>query len=135
MSLDVPKTRCHVRQFVGLINFIRRHIPRLSQQLVLFTDLQSEKKKFEWTKSHQKAFEEVKRSVAESTLLRHSNFAEVFEVFYDASKDAFGGIVMQSHGPILFFSRKLSVAQKNYSVMEQELLAIITILDKNRTLL
>jgi hypothetical protein len=42
-----------------------------------------------------------------------------------SSKFHFGAVIMQNNRTLAFFSRKLKKAQQKYSMMEQELLAIM----------
>ena len=46
-----------------------------------------------------------------------------------------GSVISQQGKPIAFWSRKLNDAQKNYTTMEKELLAIVETLKEYRTIL
>lgn len=70
-----------------------------------------------------------------STLLHFPDYDLPFEIYTDASSYQLGGIVSQAGKPLAFYSRKLTSAQTNYSVMEQELLSIVEILKEFRSLL
>ena len=53
------------------------------------------------------------------------DFSKPFEIHTDASKYQLGAVITQENKPIAFFSRKLNKAQRNYTVTELELLAIV----------
>jgi hypothetical protein len=57
--------------------------------------------------------------------LVYPDYSEVFEIYTDASSKQLGAVITQKNRSIAFFSRKLSVAQRKYSVTKIELLAIV----------
>jgi len=78
-----------------------------------------------WAKVHQKAFDDVKATIAKEVVLAYPDFDKVFEIYTDASTKQLGSVITQSNRPLAFFSRTLSVQQQKYSVTEIELLAIV----------
>ena len=58
-----------------------------------------------------------------------------FEIYTDSSKFQLGAIITQNNRPLAFFSRKLNTAQQKYSVVEQELLAIVETLKEFKGIL
>ncbi len=56
--------------------------------------------------------------------MAYPDYSEVFEIYTDASSKQLGAVITQKNRPNAFFSWKLSVAQRKYSVTEIELLAI-----------
>ena len=57
-----------------------------------------------------------------------------FEIHTDASDFQLGAVLSQRGKPLAFFSRKLNSAQKNYTVTEKELLAIVECLKQFRNI-
>ena len=58
------------------------------------------------------------------------DFSKPFQIECDASDTAVGGVLTQEHDavqkPLAFLSRTLTSSEKNYSVHDRELLAIVT---------
>eukprot|EP00957_Ditylum_brightwellii_P196724 14989115-Ditylum_brightwellii.AAC.1 len=63
--------------------------------------------------------------ISQEALLLYPDFSIPFEIYTDASDTQLGAIISQQGMPIAFYSRKLNSAQRNYTAMEQELLAIV----------
>ena len=68
-------------------------------------------------------------------MLSYPDFDKPFEIYTDASDYQLGLVITQEERPIAFFRRKLNKAQKNYTVTEKELLAIVETLKEFRNIL
>jgi len=85
---------------------------------------------FEWTDDCQSAFETLKRKLTQAPILVYLNFGLDFVLETDACVKGLGAVLSQRHGdgqlhPVAFASRALSPAEKNYSITEQETLAVV----------
>ncbi len=92
-------------------------------------------KPWRWESNHQKAFDNVKATIAKEVVLAYPDFTKPFEIYTDASTMQLGSVITQGNKPIAFFSRKLSVTQTKYSVTEIKLLAIVETLKEFRGML
>ncbi|GFX49899.1 retrovirus-related Pol polyprotein from transposon 297 [Trichonephila clavipes] len=81
----------------------------------------------------QDAFTKVKRALTEAPVLQLPNFQEQFNLFTDASGVAIGAVLNQNHRSIVFASRTLNKAERNYTVTERECLVVIWALNKFKT--
>eukprot|EP00804_Cyclotella_cryptica_P030413 CCRYP_008498-RA/>CCRYP_008498-RA protein AED:0.38 eAED:0.41 QI:0/0/0/1/1/0.5/2/0/381 len=97
--------------------------------------LKVKKKPWKWTEEHQKAFDDVKATIAKDVSLAYPDYSKGFEIYTDGSKRQLGAVITQNNRPIAFFSRKLSVCQQKYSVTEIELLAIVETLKEFKGML
>ncbi len=88
-----------------------------------------------WTEIYQKAFNDVKTTIAKEVVLAYPDFDKVFEIYTDTSTNQLGSVMTQSNRPLAFFSRKLSVQQQKYSVTAIELLAIVETLKEIKGML
>ncbi len=66
-------------------------------------------------------------------VLAYPYYSKVFENYTEASSKQLGAVITQK--PIVFFSQKLSIAQRKYSVIEIELLAIVKTLKEFKGML
>ena len=126
-----PSTR-KLREFLGLINFYRRFIPNCAAILHPLNSLLKHAKRpsdpLEWNNAATTAFMNIKRALADATLLVHPTSDAPTCIATDASDVAVGAVLQQYiHGqwcPISFFSRALKPAERRYSTFDRELLAI-----------
>lgn len=130
-ALEVPKSKKEVRSFLGMVGFYRQYIPAFSTIACPLTDLtkKSAPNKVVWEEDHQKAFEELKGAVSKYPVLRLVDFSKEFVVQADASGVGIGAVLMQAWDeelrPVAYASRKLNNAERNYSTIEKECLAIV----------
>ena len=131
-----PRSPKEVSSFLGLVGYYRKFIrdfARISGPL----DALRKADKFKWTKEAEAAFEELRRKLTSDDLLVYPRFDRPFLVTCDASNTALGGVVSQlddanRERPIIFCSRALKGAKKNYSALDREALAIRFVLSRNR---
>ena len=67
--------------------------------------------------------------------MAYTDYSKVFEIYTDASSKQLGAVITQDNRPIAFFSRKLSNAQRKYSVTKIQLLAIVETLKEFKGML
>ena len=133
--LSPPKTKRQLRHFLGMVNYYRDLWRRRSHILSPLTGLVSPTTQFKWGKEQQDAFEEVKRTITEETLLAFPDFNKEFHIYTDASNKQLGAVIMQENKPLAFYSRKMNSAQTRYTTGEQELLSIVETLKEFKDIL
>ena len=123
-----------VRQFLGHAGFYRRFIRDFSKIAKLLYKLLEKDAKFEWDAECQEKFEELKAYLTTAPIVRAPNWNLPFEVMCDASDLAVGAVLGQKvEGKlyvVYYVSKTLNEAQRNYTTMEKELLAVVYALDK-----
>ena len=148
LALAPPRNVKELRRFLGMVQYYRDLWARRSDMLAPLTSLVGEcgqtkatkakgtkKVSWYWAEVHQKAFDDVKATIAKEVVLAYPDFDKVFEIYTDASTKQLGSVITQSNRPLAFFSRKLSVPQQKYSVTEIELLAIVETLKEFKGML
>ncbi len=115
-----------------MANYYQDSWIRRSNLLTPLCEITGKNAKWIWTDVHQKAFSNIKKVLAREVLLSYLDFNKPFEIYTDASDYQLGLVITQKERPIAFFSRKLNAAQKNYTVTEKELLAIVETLKEYR---
>ncbi|CAG7819693.1 unnamed protein product, partial [Allacma fusca] len=143
LNFELPKDVKCLQQFLGMFQYYREYMPRISLLCEPLYAMIAKKGVFIWTEENIQCFNLLKQELANETLLTYPDFSKPFYVYTDASTKAIGGVVMQPNRkngkelmmPIAFTSRVLKGYEKSYSVMELELLAVVHLLAKNYYLL
>ena len=83
-----PKTPKEFKQFLGLIGYYRKFVPRFSDLARPLNALTRKNVKFEWTQVCQESFDLLKASLMTELILTYSNPNLPYVLFTDASKYA-----------------------------------------------
>uniref|UniRef100_A0AAV2LTK4 Gypsy retrotransposon integrase-like protein 1 n=1 Tax=Knipowitschia caucasica TaxID=637954 RepID=A0AAV2LTK4_KNICA len=131
LAFPRPSSVKPLQEFLGMVNFYNRFIPRAAHIMhSLYDALKGRKgnQDIEWTQERSLAFEEAKTALAEAALLAHPKPSAPIALTTDASDYAVGAVCEQwSDGhwqPLAFFSRKLRDSERKYSTFDRELLAL-----------
>ena len=133
-----PENRKQLQRFLGFANFYRRFIRNFSQVASPLTRLTSTKVPFNWTTDAEQAFNDLKSCFTSAPVLIHPDPALQFVVEVDASDIGVGAVLSQRSPkdeklhPCAFFSKRLSPAERNYSIGDRELLAVKMALEEWR---
>ena len=131
-AVEAPSTKTGIRSFLGMLGFYRRFIPRYSEIAEPLTSLTKGKTRgsITWTPEAQAAFEQLKREITEESLLKLPETDKHFFLRTDASDVAMGAVLLQKDEvgdcrPVSYASKKFVAAEKRYSTVEKELLAVV----------
>ncbi|UYV64551.1 hypothetical protein LAZ67_3001165, partial [Cordylochernes scorpioides] len=124
-----PTNISELKSFLGLVNYNGKFIPNLPDLLRPLHELLHKKNCWSWTKECEEAIEKCKSSItSERVLVPYDTTLPLF-LATDASQIGIGAVLSHVIGgqerPIMFASGTLSGAERNYSQIEWEALAII----------
>ena len=125
-----PKNVSELRSFLGIKNYYSRFLPNLAAQLTPLYDLLCKQSRWSWTTKQDTAFEIVKNALQKHSLLVHYDDSKPLVLTCDASPYGIGAILSHTmedgtDRPVAYASRTLTVAEKKYSQLEKEGLAIV----------
>ncbi|CAC5366945.1 unnamed protein product [Mytilus coruscus] len=130
-----PKNVTELKSYLGMLNYYNRFLQDLSSKLAPLHELLQNQKEWKWDKPQQEAFELSKTLLKSSKVLVHYDPNKEIILSCDASPYGIGAVL--SHRmedgcdrPVGYISRTLAPAERNYSVLEKEGLAIIFALKK-----
>ena len=129
-NAPAPTNVSQLKSFLGLLNYYGKFLPNLSSTLVPLYRLLQQQTEWHWSTAQQQAFQKAKASLTSDCLLVHYDPSKELVLACDASPYGIGAAL--SHRmedgldkPIAFTSRSLVPAEKKYSQLDKEGLAIV----------
>ena len=125
-----PTNVSQVRSFLGLVNYYHRFLPNLATLLHPLNQLLEKNRTWKWTADCNKAFELAKKLITSDEVLTHYDPALPVKLACDASPYGLGAVMSHvmpnnTERPIAYASRMLSSAERNYSQIDKEALALV----------
>ncbi|XP_061724707.1 uncharacterized protein K02A2.6-like [Cydia pomonella] len=130
-----PSNVTELRSFLGIINFYGKFIKNMSVKLVPLYELLKKEKQWFWSSECERSFKEIKAILASAEVLAHYDPKKQLFVTCDASSRGVAGVLTQPgpdgrERPVAYASRTLNDAERNYSQIHREALAIIFCMNK-----
>ena len=92
------------------------------------TELLKKEKKFFWTESCERSFQELKKRLTTAPVLTQPDIHRDFVVYCDASRQGLGCVLMQDGKVVAYASRKLRPHEQNYPTHDLEFAAVVHVL-------
>ena len=132
-KMPAPRTAKEVKQFLGLIGFYRKFVPRFADISRPLTKLMHHNVVFEWTDQCSKAFNHMRELLMEYPILRYPDQKQGYILYTDASGIGWSGVLTQEHKddrgkaknhPICYVSGQFRGSQLNWAALTKEAYAI-----------
>jgi hypothetical protein len=120
-----PSNVSEVRSFLGMAGYYRRFIKGFSSIARPMIDLLNKDNKFVWTPKCEESFQIIKKKLTTVPVLTLPDIHQDFVVFYDASRQGLGCVLMQNEKVIAYASRLLKSYEQIYPTHDLELAAIV----------
>ena len=125
-----PQNVSQLRSFLGMANYYARFIRHLSSRLAPLYALLQKTTQWKWGAIEAAAFTWVKKQLVKSPLLQHYDPTRSLSLSTDASPYGVGAVLSHvdedgTERPVAYASRTLTDAEKRYSQLDKEALAII----------
>lgn len=135
-----PNTIKQIQSFLGFCNYYRRFIKNFSLIANPLFRLTRKDTKFDWTEECEKSFNDLKDLLTSAPVLLLPDPEKQFILETDASHYALGCVLSQYDSqhklhPVSYYSRSFTKPERNYSITDKELLAIISGLEEWKHLL
>ena len=132
-KMPAPRTAKEVKQFLGLIGYYQKFVPRFADISRPLTKLTRHNVVFEWTDQCSKAFNHLRKLLMEYPILRYPDPTQGYILYTDASGIGWSGVLTQEHidekgkrknHPICYVSGQFRGSQLNWAALTKEAYAI-----------
>ena len=114
-----------ITSFLGLAGYYWKLIENFLRITCPMTALQKKANKFLWTTKCEESFQNLKKLLMTTLILRIVNPDGDFVFCMDASKEGFGGVLLHNDPAICYESQNLKEHEKNYPMFDLASAAII----------
>ena len=127
-NMPRPKNQKEVKQFLGLVGYYRKFVPRFADISRVLNRLTRKDEEFKWTPECEKCFNMLKDYLQESSILRYPDPEVKYVLYTDASKYAYAAVLTQTiddtDHPVAYISGLFRGSQLNWAALTKEAYAI-----------
>lgn len=136
-KMQPPKDINGLRRFLGMVSYYRRFIKNFAHIAEPLHKLLQKGSLYKWNERCQVAFDTLKEKLTSAPVLKYPNFSKPFTIHTDASNFAIGAVLTQKdekglEHPVVYASRTLNKAERNYATIDRECLAVVWALQQFR---
>ena len=123
-EMPVPEDITALQRFLGMINYLGKFVPNLSELSAPLNQLTRKDTVWCWLKQHQDAYDTLKRCISSPPVLSYYNVDQPVTLTCDASQHRLGAACLQGGRPTAYSSRTMTQTETRYAQIEKELLAV-----------
>ena len=124
-EMEAPQSKQELHTFIGMITYMGPYITHLSDHTAPLRELLKQDVVFQWSESHQRAFDSIKSLISEDAKLRYYDRSRPITLQVDASAIGLGACLIQDGAPVAYASKSLTATEQRYANIERELLAVV----------
>ncbi|XP_061570028.1 uncharacterized protein K02A2.6-like [Cololabis saira] len=130
LNAPAPTSVTELKAYLGLLNYYNKFLPNLATLLAPLHELLRKEVRWTWQKKQEEAFQNSKTLLNSADVLVHYSAERELVLSCDASPYGVGAVLSHrmddgSERPLSFMSRTLSPAEKRYSQLDKEGLAVM----------
>ena len=114
-----------VQRLLGLVNYLSKFLPQLSEVCEPLRTLTSKGVLWCWLDNHDEAFKKIKELVSQAPVLPYYDPDKELVLQCDASDKGLGAALLQKGQPIAYASRALTQCELGYVPIKKEMLAVV----------
>ena len=123
LEMNPPINREEVERFKGMVNYLSKFVPKLSDIMQPIVALTRKDVEWNWSQAQDKTFAEVKRLLTQTPILVYFDPRKQLVIQSDASNGGLGAVLLQDGHPLGYTNRTLTDAEK-------EMMSVVNALEK-----
>jgi hypothetical protein len=125
LTWNAPTSVGDIKSFLGLAGYYRRFIEGFSKISNPLIELLKKDKKSEWTPACEANFQELKKRLMTALILVMHDMEKSFSIYYDASGQGLGSVLMQDGHVVAYASQQLRKHEVHYLTHDLELAVVV----------
>lgn len=125
VDMPTPECKADVQRILGMVNYLSRYIPDVSEITQPLRDLLKKETLWHWDEPQDRAIEKIRHILTSNPVLKFFDVEKPVVLQVDASQNGLGACILQEGHPVVYASRSLTDAERNYAQIEKELLAVV----------
>nr|XP_037290834.1 uncharacterized protein LOC119186244 isoform X1 [Rhipicephalus microplus] len=125
LQVQTPSNQKELQTFLGMVNFVSRFIPNMSDLTAPLRELLKKNVAWLWEDRQDASFKALKEALATAPVLSYYEKGKPIRLSVDASQNGVGAVIIQDGHPLAYSSRSLTETQQRYAQIEKEMLAIV----------
>ena len=118
-EMPTPENKQDVKRLLGMVNYLQKFAPNLSEATAPMRELLKEENQFLWDEEVQgRSFKRVKQLIVESPVLKYFDPKADTELQCDASDKGLGACLMQDGQPVGYASRAMTSAEISFCIWQ-----------------
>lgn len=120
-DMEPPKDKGELETILGMVNYLPKFAPMLSDINAPMRHLLKESSEFLWDAQHDEAFKKMKELITREPgpVLAYYDPSKELRLQVDASKYGLGAVLLQEGKPVGYASKSLSDSEVNYAQIEK----------------
>ena len=128
-NMPIPTNKTELQRFLGMVNYLGKFIPRLSDETASLRELLKKDVEFLIQKPQKDAFKRLQSLITTVPILQYYDPNLPTRLRTDSSLIGLGAMIEQQLNgewhPIAFASRSLEKSEQNYASIERETLSVV----------
>jgi hypothetical protein len=129
-NFPVPRTVKEVRRLLSVATYISKFIPKFSAKTAVLRQLLKADAVFEWLPQHADALQAIKDELLPDKFLYIFDAKLPVQIATHACSSGLGAVLLQNDPPVAYAALSLTPAERIYSIIEKELLAVVFALQR-----
>ena len=107
-KMENPKSKENLHRFLGMITYLSKFIPNLSQTAAPLRTLPDKDTEWNCGPEHTESINRLKKAVTEASVLQYFDQTKQVKISVDASSKGLGAVLLQNESPIAYASKTLT---------------------------
>ena len=126
INMPLPTDKHRVQRYLGMVNYLQKFAPHLSDLTLPLWDLLKQNSEFVWEQAlHGECIKQINEVLSTAPVLRYFDPKLQTVLQCGSSDTGLGACLMQNGQPVAYASRSLTDTERNCAQCEKELLSIV----------